>query len=84
VAEKTKSHTIAGSVILPACCKIVNIMFGEEYEKEILKIPMSNSTISWHTQDMSQEAQSQLTLKKPIFFAIQLNESTDITGKANS
>jgi hypothetical protein len=41
-----KSHTIAESVILPACCKIANIMFGEEYEKEILKIPMSDNTIS--------------------------------------
>jgi hypothetical protein len=38
--KKMKSHTIAESVILPACCKILNIMFGEEYEKEILKIPM--------------------------------------------
>jgi hypothetical protein len=34
--QKIKSHTIAEPVILPACCKIVNIMFGEEYEKEIL------------------------------------------------
>jgi hypothetical protein len=41
VAKKKKkitSHTIAELVILPACCKIVNNMFGEEYEKEILKI----------------------------------------------
>jgi hypothetical protein len=36
--KKIKSHTIAEPVILPACCKIVNIMFGEEYE--ILKIPV--------------------------------------------
>jgi hypothetical protein len=27
VAKKTKSHRIAGSVILPVCCKIVNIIF---------------------------------------------------------
>lgn len=50
--------------------------------RKSLKIPMSNSTISWRTQDMSKEVQSQLTLKKPIFFAIQSDESTDITGKA--
>jgi hypothetical protein len=40
VAKKMKSHTIAQSVILPACCKIVNIMFRDEYKKDILKIPM--------------------------------------------
>lgn len=34
VAKKIKSHTIAESVILPACCKFINIMFGENYEKE--------------------------------------------------
>jgi hypothetical protein len=32
------SNTIAPSVLLPACCKIVNIMFGEEYQQDILKI----------------------------------------------
>jgi hypothetical protein len=48
MAKKMKLHTIAKSVILPACCKIVNIVFGEEYEKEILKIPVPDNTISWH------------------------------------
>jgi hypothetical protein len=58
MAKKIKSHTIAESVILPACCKIVNSMFGEGYEKEILKIAMSDNTISWHIQDMSQYIES--------------------------
>jgi hypothetical protein len=53
-----KSHTITESVILPACCKIINIMFDEEYEKEILNIPMSDSTVSQHMQDMSQDVES--------------------------
>jgi hypothetical protein len=53
-----KSHTIAESVILPACCKIVNIIIGEEYEREILKIPMSDNTVSRHIQDMSEDDES--------------------------
>jgi hypothetical protein len=36
--QKIKSRTIADPVILPECCKIVNIMFGEQYKKEIIKI----------------------------------------------
>jgi hypothetical protein len=36
--KKIKSHIIAESVIYLPCCKIINIMFGKEYEKEILKI----------------------------------------------
>jgi hypothetical protein len=46
VSKRMKSHTIAESVILPACCKIVNIMSGEEYEKEMLKIRMCYLTLS--------------------------------------
>ena len=84
VAKKMKSHTIAESVILPACCKIVNIMFGEKYEQEVLKIPVSDNTISRRISDMSQDVESQViaSIKEAKCFAIQLHESTDITGKA--
>jgi hypothetical protein len=78
--KKMKSHTITKSAILPACCKIVNIMFGEEYEKEILKIPMPDSTVSRHMQDMSQDVESHY--READFFAVQLNKSSDNTGKA--
>jgi hypothetical protein len=43
--KKIKLHTITEPAILPSCCKIVNIIFGEGYEKEILKIPTSDDTI---------------------------------------
>ena len=78
-----KSHTIAESVILPACCKIVNIMFDKNYEKEVLKIPMSDNTISRRISVMSQDIESQViaNIKTAKCFAIQLDESTDITGK---
>jgi hypothetical protein len=45
VAKKRDEITISEPVILPACCKIVNIMFGEEYAKEILKFLMSDNSI---------------------------------------
>jgi hypothetical protein len=76
VAKKIKSHRIAGSVILPACCTIVNVMLDEKYEKEILKILMSDNTISQHT-----ESQVIASIKEASFSAIQLDKSTDITGK---
>jgi hypothetical protein len=34
MAKKIKSHTIFELVILPACCKIENIVFGEEYGRD--------------------------------------------------
>ncbi len=35
IAKNMKSHTTAEMTILPACCEIVKIMFGEECEKEV-------------------------------------------------
>jgi hypothetical protein len=58
--KKMKSHKIAESTMLSACCKNVNIMFGEEYEKEVLRIPMSDNTISRRIQNMSQDFESQV------------------------
>jgi hypothetical protein len=61
LAKIMKSHTIAEWVILPACCKFVNIIFGKEYEKEILKTHMPDNTFSRRIQDMSQDVESQVT-----------------------
>jgi ABC-type iron transport system FetAB ATPase subunit len=50
-------------------------MFGEEYENEVLKIPMSNDTIIQRIQDMSHgESQVIANIKEADFVAIQLNE----------
>jgi len=46
VAKKMKSHTIAETVILPACREMVRIMFGEDAVSVINKIPLSDNTIS--------------------------------------
>jgi hypothetical protein len=43
--QKMKSHTIAESVISPACCKIVNIVFGGACNKEVWKIPVPDNVI---------------------------------------
>jgi hypothetical protein len=53
-------------------------MFGEEYEKGILKIPMSDCTVI-HICKTCLKMLSHI--REANFFAIQLNESTDSTGK---
>jgi hypothetical protein len=70
------SHITAESIILPAFCKIVNIMFGEEYGKDILKIRISDNTTSRRVQDMSQDAESQMlaNIKGADNVAIHLNQ----------
>ena len=84
VASKMKSYAIAESVILPACQQIVRIMFGEEAVSELSKIPLFDNTISRRIHDMSENIKCNTKSKilKHKLFALQVDESTDITGKA--
>ncbi len=44
VVKKMKSHTIAESLIMPACKIIVRTKLGEEAESELSKVPVSDNT----------------------------------------
>ena len=84
VASKMKSRTIAESAILPACQQIVRIMFGEEAASELSKIPLSDNTIRRRIYGMSENIECNIKSKilKHKLFALQIDERTDITGKA--
>ena len=84
VASKMKFHTIAETVILPACQQIVRIMFAEETVSKLSKIPLSDSTISRRIHEMSENIECNIKSKilKHKLFALQIDETTDITGKA--
>lgn len=86
VAEQTvkqmKPHSIAESYFLPACCSVVKTLFGDEAEKEVKKIPLSNDTIGRRIKDMSSDIEKSVCeLVKDKMFALQADESTDIGGK---
>lgn len=83
IAKNMKPHTIAESLILPSCCAIVRIMFGAEAEKEVKKIPLSD-IISRRIQEMSSDIEKSVCelVKEKGMYALQVDESTDVAGKA--
>ncbi|XP_068219219.1 zinc finger BED domain-containing protein 5-like [Palaemon carinicauda] len=84
IALKSKSHTLAESVILPACKKIVQSMFGEKAEKEISKIPLSNDTIHRRILDLSENIEKKVQKKlQDSTFALTVDESTDISNTSH-
>ncbi|XP_023226702.1 zinc finger BED domain-containing protein 5-like [Centruroides sculpturatus] len=84
IALKLKSHNLAEEIILPACRKIVKRMMSESAETDICKVPLSNDTIHCRIIDLSRniEENTGKTLVNSNF-ALQINETTDITGKAH-
>ncbi|UYV72327.1 hypothetical protein LAZ67_9002655 [Cordylochernes scorpioides] len=84
LAVKLKPHNLAEEIILPACRKIVKTMIGESADINLSKIPLSNDTIHRRIKDMSQNIEENIakTLGNSNF-ALQIDETTDITGKAH-
>ncbi|XP_025425345.1 zinc finger BED domain-containing protein 5-like [Sipha flava] len=69
---------------MPACRIMVKTMLGVEAEKEIIKIPLDDSTISRRIINISEDIEEQVieVIKSGELFALQVDESTDISGKA--
>ncbi|GFX57302.1 SCAN domain-containing protein 3 [Trichonephila clavipes] len=83
IAVNLKPHNLAEEIILPACRKIVKTMIGGSADIDICKIPLSNDTIHRRIKDMSEniEQNTAKTLANSNF-ALQVDETTDITGNA--
>jgi hypothetical protein len=55
-----KSHTVAESLITPACKIIVRTMIDKEAGSEIDKVPVSDNTVSRCVDDMSHDVEDVL------------------------
>lgn len=80
IAVKLKPQHLVRKIILPVSRKIVQIMIGESVDIDICKIPFSNDTIHRIIKNMSHNIE-QNTAKTLVnsSFALQMNETTDIT-----
>ncbi|GFT40059.1 SCAN domain-containing protein 3 [Trichonephila clavipes] len=83
IAVNLEPHNLAEEIILPACRKIVKTMIGGSADIDICKIPLSNDTIHRRIKDMSENIEQNTTKTLANSnFALQVDETTDITGNA--
>ena len=78
LVKSKKPHSLAETLILPVCKEVVKIMISHEAAKEIEKIP----AISCRINDISSDIELTLIEKLRLsgVFALQVDESTDISG----
>ena len=77
-----KVHTIAESLVLPAAKILVKNLIGEEAVAKLQSVSLSNDTVKRRIQEMSVDIAQQVVtgVKDSKYrFAIQLDESTDVT-----
>ncbi|KAK2716898.1 hypothetical protein QYM36_007143 [Artemia franciscana] len=84
VAKQKKPHTIAECLILPALVKVSEIMFDTKTATALQSTPVSNNTISRRIEDIASDIVMQVIeqIKLTKMFALQLDESTDVSGEA--
>ncbi|XP_063786022.1 zinc finger BED domain-containing protein 5-like [Pseudophryne corroboree] len=84
IAKTGKPHNIGESFFLPCAKEMVCIMLGENAATQLDLIPLSNDTIARRIHSMARDVTEQVTnmVKQSAFFAIQIDETTDVSGSA--
>ncbi|KAL2102327.1 hypothetical protein ACEWY4_001495 [Coilia grayii] len=84
IARAKKLHTIGEDLILPATKDIVREMLGEDAAKKIDAVPLSDNTVKRRIGEMAEDVSAQLLEQVRVseYFALQLDESTDVANAA--
>lgn len=82
IAKNKKPHTIGETLIKPCMIDCAKLLLGEEAANKLKQIPLSNNTIKDRVGSMSDDIKQQVVekVKASPFFAIQLDESTDVSS----
>ena len=84
IAKSTKPFLFGENIVFPATVKMSQIVHGKKYGDDIRKIPLSNDTVAKRIAEIIDDQIEQLIirLKKSPKFAIQLDETTDVSKNA--
>lgn len=84
VAKSKKPYTIAEELIKPCMLDVAMELFDSGVAEKLKTVSLSNDTMQRRIFDLSDDVESQLVnkIKDSKFFAIQMDESTDVSNKA--
>ena len=84
IAKAKKPHTIAEQLILQCARDINRILFGKEAESGLNVLSLSDNTVQRRISLMSDDIKNQVIdqMKSAGSFALQVNESTDVSSCA--
>lgn len=84
IAKNKKPHTIGETLIKPSMLKMVSLVLGEASAAKMRQVSLSDNTVQRRIADMSEDVKVQILeeIKQSPLFAIQLDESTDVSSCA--
>ena len=84
IAKTKKPFTIGEEFILPSTKDICREVLGEAAVQKVSCVPLSASTISRRIDEMAEDIEAQLLerIKESPWYALQVDESTDVDNKA--
>ena len=83
IAQSKQPHTIEETLMKPGAVTMSRIMHGNKMARELETVPLSNDTITRRINDISNDIKCQLIERvKGKKYALQLDESTDISNSA--
>ena len=60
IAQAKKPHSIGENLILPSTIDIVRLVLGEEAEKKVKNVPLSNNTVQRRIEELSGNIEDQV------------------------
>ncbi|XP_073405931.1 SCAN domain-containing protein 3-like [Dendrobates tinctorius] len=84
IAKAKKPFTIGEELILPAAKDICHELFGEAAVKNVAQVPLSATTVTRRINEIAEDVEGQLLerINTSPWYAIQVDESTDVDNKA--
>ncbi|KAK7899542.1 hypothetical protein WMY93_020395 [Mugilogobius chulae] len=84
IAKAKKPFTIGEELILPAAKDICRELFGDAAAQKIAQIPLSATTVTRRIDEISEDIEAQLIerISASPWYAIQVDESTDVDNRA--